>query len=450
MTDQGVTGLAGLQYRLLPGGSLRGKVQVPGDKSISHRALLLGAIAQGRTHITGYLDSADTRATATACRLLGSTVTPVGPGQVAVQGGAWQPPKQVLDMGNSGTAMRLLAGLLAGRGIAARLVGDASLTRRPMGRVIEPLRAMGARIESAEGGRPPLSVLSGPTLRGIDYTLPVASAQVKSAILLAGIHARGQTAITEPAVTRDHTERMLRSFGYPVRTQGARISLAGGGTLRGAAVEVPADISSAAFFLVGASIAPGSDLLLPGVGINPTRTGIIDILRTMGADITLCNERAFGAEPVADLRVRSAALRGVAVPPALVSIAIDEFPALAVAAACAGGETVITGAAELRVKESDRIATVVAALRALGVAVAEQPDGMRITGSEAGFTGGSVQSAGDHRLAMAFAMAALRASGEIVIDDCRNVDTSFPGFAQLAGQVGLQLHASGNPGAAGA
>jgi 3-phosphoshikimate 1-carboxyvinyltransferase len=336
--------------------------------------------------------------------------------------------------------MRLMAGLLAGQGLDLTLVGDASLSRRPMRRVTEPLARMGARIETAEGGTAPLHLRPVEQLHGIDYHMPVASAQVKSSLLLAGLYAEGETCVREPAPTRDHTERMLQGFGYPVRRDGDRVCLSGGGRLRACAIDVPADISSAAFFLVGASIAEGSDLLLQHVGINPTRDGVINILRLMGADIEILDRREVGGEPVADLRVRSAPLRGIRIPVDQVPLAIDEFPVLFVAAACAEGETVLTGAEELRVKESDRIQVMADGLAALGVEAAPTRDGIRIRGGTIG--GGRVDSHGDHRIAMAFAMAALCAGGEIVIDDCANVNTSFPGFVALANGVGARLVAA--------
>lgn len=340
-------------------------------------------------------------------------------------------------MGNSGTAMRLMAGLLAGQRFDAVLIGDESLSKRPMKRVAEPLARMGARIATAAGGCAPLRIHGGQRLRGIDYPMPVASAQVKSSVLLAGLYAEGETTVTEPAPTRDHTERMLRGFGYAVRTDGARVALNGGGRLRACPIDVPADISSAAFFLVGASIAPGSDLLLEHVGVNPTRIGVLSILRRMGADIELLDAREVGGEPVADLRVRSRALRGIRIPADQVPLAIDEFPALFIAAACAEGETVLAGARELRVKESDRIAVMAAGLQRLGIEARETPDGIVIRGGR--LKGGEVESHGDHRIAMSFAVAALRAAGPVTIRDCKNVDTSFPGFAALARQAGLGI-----------
>jgi len=405
---------------------------------------MLGAIAEGTTRISGLLEGEDVLATLAAFRALGVTAHGPHGGELEVVGAGLHGLRAApapLNMGNSGTAMRLMAGLLCGQAFDSELIGDESLSRRPMARVIEPLRAMGARIDGAEGGRPPLRIAGGQRLHGIDYRLPVASAQVKSSILLAGLYAGGATSVTEPAPTRDHTERMLGAFGRAPECDGGTVRLPPGGALRACPVEVPADISSAAFFLVGASIAPGSELRLNSVGINPTRTGVIDVLRQMGADITVENARESGGEPVADLLVRYAPLRGVAIPPALVPLAIDEFPAIMVAAACAEGETVLSGAGELRVKESDRIAAIAAGLGALGVQVEERPDGMSVRGGS--LHGGSVDSRGDHRIAMAFAMAALCADGAVTVRDTRNVATSFPGFEVLACKAGLALEVSG-------
>ncbi len=342
-----------------------------------------------------------------------------------------------LDLGNSGTSMRLLCGLLAGQAFDVELVGDRSLMSRPMRRVTEPLAQMGARISTTEQGTAPLRISGGQSLQGIDYAMPVASAQVKSCLLLAGLYAAGRTCVTEPAPTRDHTERMLSGMGYRVERSDGTACLQGGGRLGATPIDVPADISSAAFFLVGASIAANSDLLLEHVGINPTRTGVLEILRLMGADIEVLNRREIGGEPVADLRVRAAHLRGIEIPESLVPLAIDEFPVLFVAAACADGRTVLTGAEELRVKESDRIQVMADGLQALGVAAQPTADGMVIEGGR--LSGGAVDSKGDHRIAMSFAMAALRADGPIVIDDCANVNTSFPGFVALASGVGLGI-----------
>ncbi len=428
-------------FRVEPGGSLRGELRVPGDKSISHRSIMFGALAEGRTRISGFLDGEDCLATLAAFQAMGVPIERPERNTVIIDGvglHGLRPPPGPLDMGNSGTAMRLLCGVLAGQPFDSVLIGDASLSRRPMRRVTEPLAKMGARIDTGANGTPPLRIHGGQSLHGHPHTLAVASAQVKSALLLAGLWSEGETCVTEPAPTRDHTERMLEGFGYDLQRDGRRACLQGGGRLDACAVEVPADISSAAFFLVGASIAQGSDLLLRHVGVNPTRTGVIDILRLMGASIDVRDRREIGGEPVADLHVRWAPLQGIRIPPELVPLAIDEFPALFVAAACAEGETVLTGAEELRVKESDRIQVMADGLVALGVRCEVLPDGIRIEGRET-LGPGAIASHGDHRVSMSFAMAALRAEGEIVIRDCDNVTTSFPGFAELAGGAGLGI-----------
>jgi 3-phosphoshikimate 1-carboxyvinyltransferase len=422
---------------------------VPGDKSISHRSIMLAAIAEGETRISGFLEGADALATLTAFRQLGVSIEGPHGGEVKVQGvglRGLQAPDGPLDMGNSGTSMRLLAGLLSGQSFPVSLVGDLSLSKRPMRRVTEPLTSMGARIATTEDGTAPLHLEPAAHLSGIDYRMPVASAQVKSSLLLAGLYADGETCVTEPAPTRDHTERMLTAFGYSVRRHAARICLTGGGRLTGCRLQIPADISSAAFFMVGASIAPGSDLILEGVGINPTRVGVVNILRAMGGDIELIDRRMAGAEPVADIRVRHAPLRGIRIPVDQVPLAIDELPAIFIAAACAEGETILTGAEELRVKESDRIQVMADGLSRLGVRAEPLPDGMRIPGGPLGSTGaldagdaGAIDAHGDHRVAMSFAIAALRATGPVAIRDCANVRTSFPGFVELAAGVGLDI-----------
>lgn len=403
---------------------------------------MFSALAQGNTHIEGFLEGLDCLATRDALQAMGVEIDGPVDGCVTMRGvglDGLRPAADAIDLGNSGTSIRLLAGLLAGQPFDSVLTGDASLRRRPMGRVIEPLTAMGATVESEPGGKAPLRILGGRRLHGIDYRLPIASAQVKSALILAGLYAQGQSVIREPAPTRDHTERMLQAMGYPiVRGEGGVVRVPGRHRLRGGEIRIPADISSAAFFMVGASIAGEADVLLPQVGVNATRTGVIAILRRMGADIRLLNEGRLGAEPVADIRVRSAPLRGTVIPPALVPSAIDEFPAIFVAAACARGETRLTGASELRVKESDRIQVMAEALETIGIEVTVLADGIRIVGRER-FAGGHVDSSGDHRVAMAMAMAALRAEDDIVIRDCANVDTSFPGFANAARGLGLDL-----------
>ena len=430
-------------WNVAGGGRLQGRIRVPGDKSISHRSVMLGSLAEGVTEVQGLLEGEDVLSTIAAFRSMGVTMEGPRDGALRIRGVGLQglrPAPGALDMGNSGTAMRLLAGILAGQSFGSVLTGDASLQRRPMRRVADPLTQMGARIETAAGGVPPM-VIAGAPLRGLRYRLPVASAQVKSAILLAGLYATGTTTVEEPGPSRDHTERMLRGFGYAVDVAGPEITLTGGGRLRGRALEIPADLSSAAFFLVGAAAFPGSELMLPHVGLNPTRTGILDILEKMGADITIENRREIGGEPVADLKVRGRRLHGIAVPAQLVPLAIDEFPILFVAAALAEGTTTICGAEELRVKETDRIAAAAAGLRALGVAVTEQADGVTIQGGI--LTPGTVDSHGDHRIAMAFAIAALAVSGTVIIKDCKNVDTSFPGFVDKARAVGLSIQVTG-------
>ncbi len=431
-----------LTFTVEPGGQLTGRARVPGDKSISHRSIMLGALAEGVTEVSGFLEGEDSLATLNAFRAMGVNITGPDQGRVTVRGvglHGLRAPEGPLYLGNSGTSMRLLAGLLAGQQFDTVMTGDASLSRRPMQRVTSPLATMGAMIEATAQGTAPLTVRGGQRLRGIDYTLPVASAQVKSCLLLAGLYAQGRTCVTEPAPTRDHTERMLTGFGYPVERQGATACVTGGGRLVATRIDVPADISSAAFFLVGASIALGSDLLLEHVGINPTRTGVIDILRLMGASIDVLNAREIGGEPVADLHVRHAPLHGIEIPARLVPLAIDEFPALFIAAACATGRTMLTGAEELRVKESDRIQVMADGLAVLGVDARPTPDGIVIQGGP--LRGGRIDSHGDHRIAMAFAMAALRAAGSIRIDDCANVNTSFPDFVDLAAAAGLGIGA---------
>lgn len=429
-----------LMFSVKPGGLLTGCVRVPGDKSISHRSIMFGSLAQGVTNVTGFLEGEDSLATLQAFLNMGVRIDGPVDGKVVIHGVGMRglkQPQSALDLGNSGTSMRLLSGLMAGQGFDATLVGDSSLSSRPMRRVTGPLAQMGARIVSTEEGTAPLQIKGGVQLKGIDYLMPVASAQVKSSVLLAGLYADGVTSVTEPAPTRDHTERMLTGFGYKVGREGHRISLAGGGELTACDIDVPADISSAAFFLVGATVAPDSDLLLEHVGMNPTRDGVINILRLMGADIEVTNRRDVGGEPVADLRVKSAKLRGIRIPEDQVPLAIDEFPAIFVAAACAEGETVLTGAEELRVKESDRIQVMADGLLTLGIDAQATQDGIRIQGGQ--ICGGEVYSHGDHRIAMSFAIAALRADGVIKIHDCRNVDTSFPGFVSLAAQAGLGI-----------
>lgn len=423
-----------------PGGRLTGRIRVPGDKSISHRSIMLGSLAEGTTEVEGFLEGEDALATLQAFRDMGVVIEGPHHGRVTIHGvglHGLKPAPGPIYLGNSGTSMRLLSGLLAAQNFDSTLTGDASLSKRPMNRVANPLREMGAVIETADQGRPPMVIRGGHPLKGLNYTLPMASAQVKSCLLLAGLYAEGKTSVTEPAPTRDHTERMLRGFGYPVSVDGATAAVESGGKLRATHIEVPADISSAAFFLVAASIAEGSELVLEHVGINPTRTGVIDILRLMGADIRLENQREVGGEPVADLHVRAAKLKGIEIPEELVPLAIDEFPVLFVAAACAEGRTVLRGAEELRVKESDRIQVMADGLLALGVKCEPTADGIIIDGGHIG--GGEVHGHGDHRIAMAFSVASLRANAPIRIHDCANVATSFPNFLGLCAQVGIRV-----------
>ena len=426
--------------------ALRGSLRVPGDKSVSHRAVMLGALAEGNTEIHGFLEGEDTRATARIFSQLGVHIETPAPTVCIVHGvGLYglRGSDEVLDCGNAGTGMRLLAGVLAGQAFDSVLVGDASLTKRPMRRVTDPLAAMGAQIETGDGGTPPLRLHASKGLHGIDYQLPVASAQVKSAVLLAGLYADGDTVVREPHPTRDYTERMLATFGWPIETRPGYARLSGGHRLRGTRVDVPADFSSAAFFIVAATVIPGSELRIEAVGMNPRRTGLIDALRLMGADITEENPRVNGGEPVADLVVRHAALHGIEVPAALVPDMIDEFPVLFIAAACASGRTVVREAAELRVKESDRIATMATGLRTLGISIQETPDGAVIEGGR--FGSGSIDTHDDHRIAMSFAVAAQVADGEVRINDIATVATSFPGFVELATGAGMAVTAIAGP-----
>lgn len=428
-----------LNWTVAPGGKPTGTVRVPGDKSISHRSIMFGSLAQGVTEVTGFLDGEDCLRTMEAFRSMGVRIERLSDTALRVHGVGLQglaAPAAPLDLGNSGTSMRLMSGLMAGQRFESILVGDDSLSRRPMKRVIDPLSRMGARIDALDG-HAPLHIHPVDHLQGIAHVSTVASAQVKSCVLLAGLYARGETSVTEPEASRDHTERMLQAFGVELDVSSGRAAIRGGQTLTGTAIPVPADISSAAFFMLAAAIVPGAELLLRDVGINPTRTGVIDILRAMGASIELLDPRTFGGEPVSDIRVRGQGLRGIAVDPALVASAIDEFPAVFIAAACAEGETLVTGAEELRVKESDRIQTMVDGLVALGIEAEATADGARIRGGQ--LRGGQIDSHGDHRVAMSFAMAALRSNGTIRILDCENVGTSFPRFAETAAAMGVSI-----------
>lgn len=430
-------------FHVEPGGVIKGKIRVAGDKSISHRSIILGAIANGVTRVKGFLEGEDALNTVAAFREMGVTI--VGPenGEMTIYGvgkHGLKAPRKPLYMGNSGTAMRLLAGLLSAQSFDSELVGDESLSERPMNRIAAPLREMGAQIDAEADGTPPLRI-TGSRLQGIKYAMPIASAQVKSCLLLAGLYAEGWTEVSEPAPCRDHTERMLTGFGYFLEkdTEQGICRLEGGHDLEGTEIDVPADISSAAFFMVAAAISPGSDLLLEHVGINPTRTGVINILRAMGASIELSNEQLVGGEPVADIRIRHQALKGIEIPVDQIPLAIDEFPVLFVAAACAEGETLLRGASELRVKESDRIDAMAKGLQQLGISTETYDDGIRIVGGKIG--GGQVDSFGDHRIAMSFAVSALRAESAITIANCANVATSFPDFVDLAERSGIKISA---------
>lgn len=436
-----------IRFIVQPGGALTGTIRVPGDKSISHRSIMLGSLAEGTTTVTGFLEGDDSLATLKAFQAMGVKIEGPHQGKVVIEGvglNGLEAPSHALNMGNSGTSMRLLSGILAGQDFSCELTGDASLSKRPMKRVIDPLTQMGATITSEEKGLPPLKIQGHSKLKAIDYTLPMASAQVKSCVLLAGLYAEGVTSVVEPAPTRDHTERMLRGFGYEVQSEAldklaTRVTLKGGGKLKAGPIDVPSDISSAAFYMVAASIAPGSDLLIQHVGMNPTRTGVIDILRLMGADLTLENEHEVGGEPVADVRVRYAKLKGIQIPEALVPLAIDEFPVLFVAASAAEGTTVLTGAEELRVKESDRIQVMADALQAVGIDAQPTEDGMIVKGGQQKPQKSKIISHHDHRISMSMTVAALTAVAPIEIEDCANVNTSFPGFVELANSVGLKV-----------
>lgn len=416
-------------------------MSILGDKSISHRAVMLASIAEGKSHVTGFLEGEDCLATINAFRQMGVQIDRINQGELCIHGvginGLSQPDK-TLDLGNSGTSMRLLTGLLAGQSISSELIGDGSLMKRPMRRVCDPLSQMGANVSTSSDGTPPVFIKPVEKLRSISYDLPVASAQVKSAILLAGIYAQGTTVIGESKITRDHTERMLRSFAYPVAVDNGRISIEGGQKLQATNIHVPADISSAAFFIVAACIAEQGEITIHNVGMNPTRTGALDILRAMNAKIEIHSQAMMGEEPTASITARSSQLEGIDVPTDLVPSAIDEFPILCIAAACAEGMTRITNAEELRVKESDRISQMAEGLKTLGVGVEEFTDGLTISGGK--ISGGIIESGHDHRIAMAFSVASLRAKSPIEITDCENVATSFPGFVELANAIGLDIN----------
>jgi len=429
-----------IHYLVTPGGTFSGEIRVPGDKSISHRSVILAALCNGVSEVNGLLEGMDVLATIHAFRELGVYIDGPDAGHLVIHGNGLRglkAPTSALDLGNSGTSMRLLTGLLSAQAFDTKLIGDESLNKRPMMRVVKPLTTMGAKIIPTDSGTPPVEIIGGKYLKGQNFTLEIASAQVKSAILLAGLYADSPVSVAEPVKTRDHSERMLADMGCEFEISERVVTLFPPTSLQAKAISVPADISSAAFFMVGASIAKGSRLLIKNVGINPTRTGVIEILKLMGANISLLNLRESTGEPVADIEINSSDLKGIHVPQELVASAIDEFPCLMIAAACAHGQTVVTGAKELRVKESDRIASMVKGLRAIGVNVEELDDGMVVDGGQ--ITGGEVDSYDDHRISMSFAMAGLVSQGDIKIKDCRNVSTSFPNFDKLAKNVGLRL-----------
>ncbi|MFA5960318.1 MAG: 3-phosphoshikimate 1-carboxyvinyltransferase [Tatlockia sp.] len=418
---------------------LQGEITVPGDKSISHRAIMLGAIAKGSTTVTGFLDGEDCLATLKAFQGMGVAIEGPQDNRVIIHGvGKYglKKPAEVIDCGNSGTTIRLMAGLLAAQPFDSELTGDESLKKRPMERISRPLQQMGAEITTHQG-RPPLHIRGGCRLQGITYAMPLASAQVKSCLLLAGLYAEGETCVIESKPTRDHTERMLRTFSYPVHVAHGKITLNSASECIGTTIQVPGDISSAAFFIVAATLVPGASLLIRNVGINPTRTGIIEILTRMGANIAFLNERENGSERVADLLVKHAPLHGITIPAALIPLAIDEFPILFIAAACAKGVTLLRGAEELRSKESDRIGAMAEGLARLGIEVEVYEDGLSITGGK--IQGGEIDSHHDHRIAMAFAIAGAVAVLPILIKDCKNVATSFPSFVEKALQCNLAI-----------
>ncbi|MGE5566619.1 MAG: 3-phosphoshikimate 1-carboxyvinyltransferase [Parcubacteria group bacterium] len=423
-----------------PGGALKGCIRAPGDKSISHRALILGALAVGRTEIEGLLEGEDVLRTADAMRAFRASVTREGEGRWTVEGrGGFSATDGVIDCGNSGTGVRLIMGAAAAFPIVATFTGDASLRKRPMNRVLNPLGEMGAAWEASEGGRLPLT-LRGGNLHHIRYRVPVPSAQVKSAVLLAGLNADGGVEVEEPEATRDHTERMLRAFGAQVHTKDGVIILPGGQKLTGTHVAVPGDPSSAAFPLVAALITPGSEVTVEGVLLNPLRTGLFETLKEMGADLTVSNPRASGGEHVGDVTARYSALKGVVVPPERAPSMIDEYPILAVAAAFAEGDTVMRGIGEMRVKESDRIALMSRGLEACGVDVEEEPEGFIVHGpGRPPRGGGSIDTAGDHRIAMSHLVLGLASEKPVKVDEPGMIATSFPGFAELMGSLGAEI-----------
>ncbi len=432
--------MAIVSYVIKPSDTLRGDIKVPGDKSISHRSIILGAISEGTTHITGFLTGEDSLRTLQAFRSMGIKIERDNDKVVIYGKGLYglKQPKNALNLGNSGTAMRLIAGLLSAQKFNTTLIGDESLSKRPMMRIIKPLEMMGAKIKS-NNGMPPLEIIANNKLKAIKYDMPIASAQVKSAIILAALYAKGESVITEKAVTRNHSEMMLQGFGYDIKVADNKIKIKGGDRLKATQIIVPADISSAAFFMVGATIAKKSQITLKAVNVNPTRTGVIDILKLMGADISVINKTKIAGEEVADICVKSADLKAITIPKKLVPLAIDEFPAIFIAASCAKGRTILRGAKELRVKESDRIQVMADGLAELGIKTEVLDDGIKIYGSQFKKQTKPIDSNHDHRISMAFAMAGLASGYEIQINDCANVKTSFPNFIDLAKQAGLNI-----------
>ena len=428
--------------------ALSGNITVPGDKSVSHRALILGSIAVGETHVEGLLEGEDVMAAAAAMRALGAQISRDDAGLWTVIGcgvGGLHEPNQILDMGNSGTAVRLLMGLVGTQTFTSTFTGDESLNSRPMERVMDPLRQMGVQFTSRSGGRLPITVSGSDLIKPIEYELPVASAQVKSAILLAGLNAPGKTTVIEPQPTRDHSERMLRHFGAEVITEnldggGVKITLTGQPELEGRDITVPADISSAAFPIAAALIVPGSNLLIRNVGVNPLRAGLIKTLQEMGGKITIENSRGEAGEPLADLRVEASQLHGITVPASRAPSMIDEYPVLSVVATCATGTTHMVGLAELRVKESDRLAAMATGLAACGVQIEETEDSLTVHGSDQPIDGGALIAANlDHRIAMAFSVLGMVSLNPVTIDDGSPIATSFPGYIKLMNSLGAKI-----------
>ena len=427
-------------YQLEPQGQCSGSIQVSGDKSISHRAVMLAALADGTSEITGLLSSNDCAATLAAFQQMGVQMQELTPTHICIQGVGLHglcSPANKLNMGNSGTAMRLIVGILCGQNFASTIIGDESLSTRPMRRIQAPLAEMGAKLVTSDQGTPPLKIWPTGVLRNINYQSPTASAQVKSCVLLAGLYAQGTTCIEENTRTRDHTEKMLQTFSYPIEIEDKRVCITGENRLIATDINIPGDISSAAFFIIGAIISNSAELKIKNVGINPTRDGVIEILRLMGAKIEIRNTRLYGTEPVADLVIHSSDLRGIEIPRHLIVKSIDEFPALFIAAACANGITNLSGAEELRVKESDRIHNMAIGLQNIGIDANEKTDGLTIVGGK--IRGGEIDSGGDHRVAMAFTMASIVSKGVITVKNTDNVATSFPDFVTCGAQLGLRF-----------